>query len=197
MPHAFVRNPGGQDGRVLCFGEALIDMLRCRRNTPGAADVHAERGGAPYVAVAVARLGGDAHFVGCGNDMFGDFLLRELQDARWHRWRRAYRRRQDALAFVALDEGGERSFSFYRPPAADLLFRDVHFRDDLFQVRRAPRVLEQHDRARDRGERRWKACAARVGGRHRHFDMNLRPMLWPVDADPLPGCGRHWCWRMW
>ena len=32
-----------------------------------------------------------------------------------------------ALAFVALDASGERSFSFYRPPSADMLFRAPHF----------------------------------------------------------------------
>ena len=36
-------------------------------------------------------------------------------------------------AFVALDEHGERSFSFYRPPAADLLFRAAHFTPACFE----------------------------------------------------------------
>ncbi|PSD25744.1 hypothetical protein C7E12_19710, partial [Stenotrophomonas maltophilia] len=39
-----------------------------------------------------------------------------------------------ALAFVALDASGERSFSFYRPPAADLLFRDSDFQAACFDM---------------------------------------------------------------
>ncbi|WP_241240392.1 PfkB family carbohydrate kinase, partial [Xanthomonas vesicatoria] len=92
-------------------------------------------GGAPAnVAVAVARLGGAAHFVGMlGRDMFGDFLLQSLQQSGVAtdgivRTDQA----KTALAFVALDDAGERSFSFYRPPAADLLFRPEHFAADGF-----------------------------------------------------------------
>jgi fructokinase len=37
------------------------------------------------------------------------------------------------LAFVSLDEKGERSFEFYRPPAADLCFSAKQFRPEWFQ----------------------------------------------------------------
>src|SRR5437868_7004314 len=115
--------------KIACFGEALIDFLA----RPGAAPAEPTAflqfaGGAPAnVAVAAARLGAHSAFVGMlGADMFGDFLLASLGEAGVDtsgivRTAAA----PTALAFVQLDADGERSFSFYRPPAADLLFREV------------------------------------------------------------------------
>ncbi len=177
--------------KIVCFGEALIDMLAqppVRAGEPRAFLQHA--GGAPAnVAVAVARLGGQASFVGMlGNDMFGDFLLESLVDAgvdvggvvRTHD-------AKTALAFVALDGRGERSFSFYRPPSADLLFRTEHFAADVFlgaavfhacsNSMTEPEVAE----ATLEGMRRARASGAVVS-----FDLNLRPMLWPENVDPSP-----------
>ncbi|WP_253643474.1 PfkB family carbohydrate kinase, partial [Xanthomonas vesicatoria] len=101
--------------QVVCFGEALIDMLALPQASTDDARTFAQyAGGAPAnVAVAVAKLGGAAHFVGMlGRDMFGDFLLQSLQQAGVAtdgivRTGEA----KTALAFVALDEAGERSFS--------------------------------------------------------------------------------------
>ncbi len=188
---SFAIHKRGKMGKVLCFGEALIDMLALPPEGAGAPRMFMQNaGGAPAnVAVAVAKLGGDAHFLGMlGKDMFGDFLLRELQDSRVGtdgvvRTDAA----KTALAFVALDDAGERSFSFYRPPAADLLFRGGHFRDDIFEGAAVfhacsnsmtePAIAE----VTLEGMRRARSSGAVVS-----FDMNLRPMLWPADADPLP-----------
>ncbi|HBK44864.1 MAG TPA: carbohydrate kinase [Xanthomonadaceae bacterium] len=177
-------------GKIVCFGEALIDMLAApaEAEAPRAFLQHA--GGAPAnVAVAVARLGGQSHFVGMlGRDMFGDFLLQSLEQAGVDT--RGVARTdaaKTALAFVALDASGERSFSFYRPPAADLLFRAGDFADGLFEgaglfhvcsnslteVEIADTTLE--------GMRRAAAAGAVVS-----MDLNLRPMLWPQAADPAP-----------
>lgn len=173
---------------VCCFGEALIDF----HGTPsGAAPVFtAHPGGAPAnVAVAVARLGGHAAFVGMfGSDMFGDLLLRELAAAVVDV---TYTRRTDAantaLAFVSHSANGERDFSFYRPPSADLLFRNSDFDAALFaadsifhagscsmtEPDSAATTLQGMTRARDAG--------ALVS-----YDMNLRPPLWPRGEDPAP-----------
>jgi fructokinase len=118
--------------KIVCFGEALIDFLA----RPGATQSEPRAflqfaGGAPAnVAVAAARLGARSAFVGMlGTDMFGDFLQSSLADAGVDtsgivRTDAA----RTALAFVQLAADGERSFTFYRPPSADLLFRDGHFR---------------------------------------------------------------------
>jgi fructokinase len=118
---------------VCCFGEVLIDFLQ-DKTQPGLFQRFA--GGAPAnVAVAVARLGGQSKFIGMlGKDMFGDFLLQELQS--YGVDCSAVRQTTDAktaLAFVALNAEGDRSFSFYRPPAADLLYKAEHCPAELWQ----------------------------------------------------------------
>jgi fructokinase len=177
------------NGHVYCFGEALIDFhAEPRGDAPPAFIPHA--GGAPAnVAVAVARLGDASAFVGMfGQDVFGDLLLRGLANAGVDT---RHTRRTDAantaLAFVTHDANGERSFSFYRPPSADLLFRDSDFDPSIFaagnifhagscsmtEAASAATTLQGMTRARETG--------ALVS-----FDMNLRPALWPRDGDPAP-----------
>ena len=180
-----------KSGRVVCFGEALIDMLA---QSPATADAPRAflqfAGGAPAnVSVAVARLGGDSYFVGMlGEDMFGDFLLRSLQEAGVATDGVARTgEARTALAFVALDACGERSFSFYRPPAADLLFRVPHFDRlgfrgaDIFHACSNSMTEEEIAQTTCEGMRRARAAGATVS-----FDMNLRPMLWPRGVDPAP-----------
>ncbi|HEV2538502.1 MAG TPA: carbohydrate kinase [Frateuria sp.] len=176
---------------ILCFGEALIDF-----HAEGSGDGGFPRafvpfaGGAPAnVAVAVARLGGRARFAGMlSTDPFGDFLLDSL--------RRAGVGVQDvartaeantALAFVSLDARGERSFNFYRPPSADLLFRPEHFRAGAFDDAAVFHVCsnsmtdpELAETTRE-GMRRAQAAGALVS-----FDLNLRPALWPRESNPRP-----------
>jgi fructokinase len=174
-----------------CFGEALIDFLA---DPPAPGDAtrrfaqHA--GGAPAnVAVGVARLGGDARFIGMlGRDMFGDFLL--AQFIRHGVDVAAVRRTgaaPTALAFVSLDGDGERSFSFYRPPAADLLFRAQDFAPamlaDLAVFHACSNSLTEPGIAAATLHGMRTAAAA---GTLVSFDLNLRPALWPRDADPLP-----------
>jgi sugar/nucleoside kinase (ribokinase family) len=68
--------------RIVCFGEALIDFLAMPPGDPRQPRAFLQHaGGAPAnVAVALARLGSHAEFVGMlGMDMFGDFLLESLR----------------------------------------------------------------------------------------------------------------------
>ena len=173
---------------VCCFGEALIDF----HGTPsGAAPVFtAHPGGAPAnVAVAVARLGGNAAFVGMfGRDMFGDLLLRELDAAGVDTM---HARRTDAantaLAFVSHAANGERDFSFYRPPSADLLFRDADFDAAIFAAgtifHAGSCSMSEPDSA---AVTLQGMTHARNAGALVSYDMNLRPPLWPRFDDPAP-----------
>lgn len=177
---------------ILCFGEALIDLHAEGVDEHGfAARFVPFAGGAPAnVAVAAARLGGQARFAGMlGRDRFGDFLLDSLQ--------RAGVGTEDvvrtdaansALALVSLDAQGERSFSFYRDRSADLLFRPADFRGNAFSDTSVFHVCsnsmtepELAATTRDGMQR------AHAGGALVSFDVNLRPALWPagVDARPL------------
>ena len=121
---------------ILCFGEALIDLHASGLDAHGfAASFVPFAGGAPAnVAVAVARLGGNARFAGMlSTDRFGDFLLADLQRAGVGT--ADVLRTADAptaLALVTLDAAGERSFIFHRERTADLQFRAVDFRAGAF-----------------------------------------------------------------
>ncbi|HEX7814259.1 carbohydrate kinase [Dyella sp.] len=178
-------------GNILCFGEALIDFHSEGRDSRGFPHSFVPfAGGAPAnVAVAVARLGGPGAFAGMlGKDIFGDFLLDSLQQAGVDcsgvtRTGQA----NTALAFVALDAHGERSFSFYRPPSADLLFRSEHFRDEDFNKAAVFHVCSNSmtepamAAATREGMRRAREAGALVS-----FDLNLRPALWPAGVNARP-----------
>ncbi|MFT3897278.1 MAG: carbohydrate kinase [Thermomonas sp.] len=179
---------------IACFGEALIDFLAKPARPGEQARFVQHAGGAPAnVAVGIARLGGDARFIGMlATDMFGDALYAEL--ARHGVDVSQVRRTGEAptaLAFVQLGENGERSFSFRRPPAADLLFRGGDFDTASFETLAAfhccsnsltePGIAE----ATLHGMRLAADAGALVS-----FDLNLRPALWPRDADPRPRAWR-------
>ena len=176
---------------ILCFGEALIDF---HRQAPGSRDAPPTfvpyTGGAPAnVAVAVTKLGGHAAFVGMlGKDMFGDMLLTSLQDMGVDT---SYVVRTDAaltaLAFVSLDERGERSFSFYRPPSADLLFVESDFDARAFANAGVFHVCSNSLTEASIAATTMAGMArARANGVLVSFDMNLRPALWARSEDPLP-----------
>lgn len=177
--------------RIVCFGEALIDFLAQPPASAGAPRTFQQfAGGAPAnVAVAVARLGGDAQFVGMlGADMFGDFLLDSLRDAGVGT---DFVLRTDqaktALAFVALDAEGERSFSFYRPPAADLMFRAEHFRTEILGGAAVFHVCSNSLTEAAIAETTLVGMRlARKAGALVSIDLNFRPALWANGVDPHP-----------
>lgn len=170
-------------GILYAIGEALIDftaqecgalenVVRFRKNA----------GGAPAnVAVCVSKLGGNACVITkLGLDAFGNFLVKTLQDGGVDT-RYIFRtdRANTALAFVSLDEKGERDFSFYRNPSADMLLSADDVETVKFQksdilhfcsvdLCDAP-VKAAHDRA---------ICNARAAGALISFDPNLRYSLW-------------------
>lgn len=177
------------ESTIVCFGEALIDFLAAPPPEPGQARSFRQfAGGAPAnAAVAVARLDGRCEFVGMlGEDLFGDFLLESLREAgAGIRYVRRTAQAKTALAFVSLDARGERSFSFYRPPAADLLFAEADFdaecfaRAGVFHVCSNSLTEDAIAATTLAGMRRARAAGALVS-----IDLNLRPALWP-DGKPL------------
>ena len=176
---------------IVCFGEALVDLLARPSPVAGAPRQFVEyAGGAPAnAAVAVARLGGDARFVGMlGVDMFGDMLATQLRDAGVDiRHVRRTAAAKTALAFVSLDPDGERSFSFYRPPAADLMFGEDDFEPGVFDDAAVFHVCSNSltetgiADATLAGVRRARAAGALLS-----VDLNLRTSLWSDAIDPTP-----------
>ncbi|MBB1396841.1 carbohydrate kinase [Pseudoalteromonas sp. SG44-8] len=119
---------------VVAIGEALIDLLSndCIDKTVLSSELGFTQfaGGAPAnVAVAVAKLGGLSSLLGkVGDDPFGRFLIKALDT---HNVKTSHvsfsKKGKTALAFVSLDESGERTFDFYDKDAAhyDLQISDL------------------------------------------------------------------------
>jgi fructokinase len=176
--------------RVLALGECLIDFVA---TAPGSLQMapafEKAAGGAPAnVAACVARLGGSSAFVGKrGDDAFGDFLERVLQecgvDTRW--FTRAPAR--TALAFVSLDERGERDFLFYRDGAADTLLSPADIVDEMWHGACALHVGSVSLAVEpSRGATLHAIHEARRRGVRVSFDVNWRPALWPTVSEARP-----------
>src|SRR5690606_18374691 len=92
-----------------------------------------------------------------------------------------------ALAFVSLREAGERSFNFYRPPAADLLFGPGDFGADAFAALAAFHVCSNTlSGAPSREATLHGMQLAADAGALVSMDLNLRLALWRRGADPAP-----------
>ncbi|SCC12553.1 aminoimidazole riboside kinase [Kosakonia oryziphila] len=104
--------------RVWCLGDAVVDLL-----PEGAGRLLQCPGGAPAnVAVGIARLQGNSGFIGrVGDDPFGRFM-RQILDAEqvYTAFMSADPTQRTSTVVVALDEVGERSFTFMVRPSADL-----------------------------------------------------------------------------
>ncbi|NIE51673.1 aminoimidazole riboside kinase (plasmid) [Pantoea dispersa] len=104
--------------RIWCLGDAVVDLL-----PDDAGRLLQCPGGAPAnVAVGIARLAGSSGFIGrVGDDPFGQFLCRTLAQEKVdvsHMRKDAQQRTSTVV--VALDEYGERTFTFMVRPSADL-----------------------------------------------------------------------------
>jgi fructokinase len=113
---------------VLAFGELLIDFVALESGVSvgEASGFLKAPGGAPAnVAVAVARLGHPAGFMGqVGDDPFGHMLVDVLNKNGVNVDGMTFSSEaRTALAFVSLRADGDRSFQFYRNPSADMLMR--------------------------------------------------------------------------
>lgn len=109
---------------VVAFGENLIDFVPAKDQSEDKLTFSGFPGGAPAnVLACVARLGGKTSFITkVGNDVFGRFLLKTFHqyaiDTSHVILSNEY---PTTLAFVALDEAGDREFSFYRNQTADVM----------------------------------------------------------------------------
>ncbi|MFD1030633.1 carbohydrate kinase family protein [Metaplanococcus flavidus] len=176
-------------GNLFSIGEILIDFIPHQKGIALKDVVSFTRvpGGAPAnVAAAVAKFGGTASLITkVGKDAFGDFLLEELtkngvKTDKIVRTKEA----NTGLAFVSLLENGERDFSFYRNPSADLLLEDSEVNDDWFQ-----QGDFLHFGSVDLVESPMKQAhvkaigAAKARGSVISFDPNVRLPLWDVPEE--------------
>nr|CAD1832219.1 unnamed protein product [Ananas comosus var. bracteatus] len=169
-------------------GELRGDAHRLRAHgvggvAGGGAGVPEGAGGAPAnVAIAVARLGGRAAFVGkLGDDEFGHMLAGILRANGVSDAGVAFDSgARTALAFVTLRADGEREFMFYRNPSADMLLTEAELNLDLIRRAKvfhygsisliAEPCRSAHLRAME---------VAKEAGVLLSYDPNLRLPLWP------------------
>jgi fructokinase len=125
--------------KLITIGEVLIDFI------PKQKDMKLDQvetfrkvaGGAPAnVASCVSKLGQKSTiFTQVGNDGFGRFLIGTLNNVGVDTSNITVTNQANTgLAFVSIDAFGERDFSFYRNPSADLLFEESQLKEEVFQT---------------------------------------------------------------
>ena len=139
---------------ITTFGEILIDFTWQGVNEDGQTLFAQNPGGAPAnVAVAVAKLGGHTAFIGkAGKDMHGEFLKSVLEKENVETEGMLLDEKYfTTLAFVNIDENGERTFSFARKPGADTRMEkeeidvDILDKTHIFHVGQKVRVFVADD----------------------------------------------------
>jgi len=116
--------------KILCIGEALIDMICTDKGRSLSDGNHflKKPGGAPTnVAAAIAALGGKVELAAkVGNDPFGKQLIQVMQEFGVStRWMLADDTHFTTFAFVSLMEDGERDFVFNRGADGQLSREEV------------------------------------------------------------------------
>lgn len=181
---------------VAALGELLIDFTCLSTDADGYPTMAAHPGGAPanYLA-ALTKFGAKTAMIGkVGNDAFGRLLIKTLKGAGIDT--RGMLVSDDVfttLAFVTLDDSGDREFSFARKPGADTQLR---FDEIDLSVIDASKVLHfgtlsmTNEPARDAT---YKAVEYAAGhGKLISFDPNLRKPLW----DDLDEAKRQMLWGL-
>ena len=167
---------------VTALGELLIDFTENGRSGQGNGLFEANPGGAPCNVLAMLKkLGRRCAFVGkVGEDMFGH-LLRDVavQAGICMDYLVFDRNARTTLAFVKTFPNGDRDFSFYRNPGADMMLTEDELPLDVIADSRIfhfGTLSMTHEGVR---KATCKAIdCAREGGAVISFDPNLRPPLW-------------------
>ena len=124
---------------LVSLGELLIDFTPAGISENENFLFECNPGGAPAnVSAALAKLGKKTAFIGkVGNDRFGMFLKDTLAGLNVNIDGLVFSQDVNTtLAFVHLDESGDRSFSFYRKPGADIMLEADEVNYDMIKIRR-------------------------------------------------------------
>ncbi len=118
-------NPSNFESKILCIGEALIDMICTDKGSTLSAGNNflKKAGGAPTnVAAAIAALGGRVELAAkVGNDPFGKHLIKVMQSFGVStKWMLQDSNFFTTFAFVSLMGDGERDFIFNRGADGEL-----------------------------------------------------------------------------
>ena len=167
---------------VTALGELLIDFTENGISEQGNPILEANPGGAPCNVLAMlTKLGNQTLFIGkVGNDSLGKMLKDKVtalgidtkylyQDEKVH----------TTLAFVHTAEDGDREFSFYRNPGADMMLREEEVNETVIKESKIfhfGTLSMTHEGVRKATKKAVEA--AKAGDTLISFDPNLREPLW-------------------
>ena len=167
---------------VIALGELLVDFTENGLSEQGNPLLEANPGGAPCNVLAMLqKLGKRSAFIGkVGRDMFGAQLRRAAEDAGICM---DYLREDEfvhtTLAFVKTFPNGDRDFSFYREPGADMMLRHQELpQEALSNVRIFHFGTLSMTHPEVRLATRKAVNLSKTAGALISFDPNLRPPLW-------------------
>ncbi|MFV0352955.1 MAG: carbohydrate kinase family protein [Oscillospiraceae bacterium] len=170
---------------IVSLGELLIDFTPNGTNDLGAKLYAQNPGGAPANVLAMAsRLNRKTAFLGkVGQDQFGNFLADVLNQHDINTDGLVFDESVNTtLAFVFLDDKGDRSFSFYRRPGADMMLRPDEVNQNIIQQCKIFHFGAVSLTEAPANTATLEAAAfARKAGKLVSFDPNYRPPLWNYD----------------
>lgn len=167
---------------VVALGELLIDFTENGMSGQGNPLFEANPGGAPCNVLAMlSKSGHKTAFIGkVGKDFFGEQLKCAIEevgiDAKYLRMDEEV---HTTLALVHTAPDGDRDFSFYRNPGADMMLEASEVPADLLQntkVFHFGTLSMTQEKVRE--ATKAAIAAAKNSGAIISFDPNLRPPLW-------------------
>ncbi len=176
---------------VVTLGEILIDFTPCGKSEAGQRVFEQNPGGAPAnVLASLCKCGKKTAFIGkVGKDMHGAFLKETLvkngisaeglvEDENVF----------TTLAFVALSDTGERSFSFARKPGADTCLTQEELKEDLIQSGKVFHIGSLSLTADPSKSTTMRALqVAKEAGCIVSYDPNYRAALWDSKEAAIEG----------
>ena len=167
---------------VVALGELLIDFTENGNSRQGNPVYEANPGGAPCNVLAMLnKAGRKTAFIGkVGRDIFGNRLKAVLDEVGIDTSNLIMDEEiRTTLAFVETLPGGDRDFSFYRNPGADMRLREEELREEIIREARIfhfGTLSMTHEEVRRATKK--AVDAAKESGALISFDPNLRPPLW-------------------
>ncbi|MCI8528443.1 MAG: carbohydrate kinase [Lachnospiraceae bacterium] len=167
---------------VVALGELLIDFTENGMSGQGNPVYEANPGGAPCNVLAMlSKAGRKTAFIGkVGQDIFGNRLKTALTEVGIDTSNLVMDKDvRTTLAFVETLAGGDRDFSFYRNPGADMMLREDELQEEIVgngKIFHFGTLSMTHEAVRKATKR--AVDAAKESGALISFDPNLRPPLW-------------------
>jgi fructokinase len=167
---------------VVSLGELLIDLTENGLSEQGNFLFEANPGGAPCNVLAMLnKLGAKTAFIGkVGNDFFGKLLKDTLEELGIDTSNLLMEEEvRTTLAMVHTLKDGDRDFSFYRNPGADMMLKSEEIQEDLLKntnIFHFGTLSMTHTGVREATKRAVEI--AKESGAIISFDPNLREPLW-------------------